>query len=452
MTSPLGLVPKPNSSKLRMIQDLSFPRNNPSLRSVNSFINPDDFPTAWGTFEETTKLILSLPDGCRAATFDISAAYRITPVRPSQQNFVCVLWRGKAYVDRAICFGLSSSAGIFGKVADMLVAIYKAAGFRLIIKWVDDFMVIALPTDTWTEEEFTDVTSPFGVPWAHAKTRRLAFVQRYIGFDWDLRARSVSLPEEKKAAVVKVMEDWLVPGARVSAHEAASLHGKLVHVSSIFKLIRPFLRSVAHFANGFLSHRARLEVPSPVARDLEWTKYVLLSSPNCLPLQPQAAIDLEWWGDASSSFGVGVVVGGHWAVWRYADGVCVGPGREYDIGWAEAVAVELGLLMALHEGLVSRESHGGRTLLVRSDNQGVVAVTNSGRSRSRNTNIVLKNIYRSLARSQLLLRTEYVRSRDNVVDALSRGDIPGFLGSFPLATSRSLLPLPAHLTKLLVPW
>lgn len=121
-TSPLGLVPKPGSSKLRMIQDLSYPRNDPTLTSVNSHVNSDDFPTAWGTFDDLSSLVLTLPHGCKAAAFDISAAYRITPVLPSQQHVLCVFWRGKVYVDRAVCFGLSSSAGVFGAIADMLVS------------------------------------------------------------------------------------------------------------------------------------------------------------------------------------------------------------------------------------------------------------------------------------------------------------------------------------------
>ena len=61
-----------------MIQDMSFPRSNSDVSSVNHGINPNDFPTAWGTFEATSSLILSLPVGCVAATFDISAAYRLT--------------------------------------------------------------------------------------------------------------------------------------------------------------------------------------------------------------------------------------------------------------------------------------------------------------------------------------------------------------------------------------
>ena len=89
-TSPLGLVPKPHTDTFRMIQDMSYPRNHPSITSVNHGINSDDFPTAWGTFDDTAALILSLPAGCLAATFDISAAYRLTPIRPDQQHHLCV--------------------------------------------------------------------------------------------------------------------------------------------------------------------------------------------------------------------------------------------------------------------------------------------------------------------------------------------------------------------------
>ena len=51
-TSPLGLIPKPHSDSLRLIQDMSFPRDNPLIHSVNASINSDNFPTTWGTFED----------------------------------------------------------------------------------------------------------------------------------------------------------------------------------------------------------------------------------------------------------------------------------------------------------------------------------------------------------------------------------------------------------------
>jgi hypothetical protein len=107
------------------------------------------------------------------------------------------------YVDWAVMFGLASSAGVFGAIANMLVALYKAAGFIRILKWVDNFFVICLPNEDWTEQDFIALTAAFGVPWSK-KMRPLSTVQRYIGFDWNLKAHTVALPHEKFMKILQV--------------------------------------------------------------------------------------------------------------------------------------------------------------------------------------------------------------------------------------------------------
>lgn len=449
-TSPLGLVPKAGADTFRLVQDMSYPRNDPSISSVNAKINSDDFPTEWGTFDETSNLILQLPTGTLAAAFDISAAYRITPIRPEHQNAVCLFWRGKVYVDRAVMFGLSSSAGVFGAVADMLVAVYRASGFGPIRKWVDDFLAFRLPNQTWTEEDFIALTARLGVPWSAKKTKPLSSVQRYIGFIWDLEKKTVALPQEKLVSTVAMIEPWLVHGARFTAREAASLHGKLVHAATIFHITRPFLRGLSHFAARFKSARARLHPPEPLVQDLVWIRDMLSVSPNTLPLALPTPLDLGWWGDASTSFGIGIAVGKYWAAWKWAPGFRVGPGLPHDIGWAEATAVELGLRLIVQYNLLAAVPPGASNLLVRSDNNGVVAVVNKGRSRSKATNTILKSIFAVLAPRGLRLTAEYVTSRDNVTDALSRGDIDRFRRGFPVASTQALLLLPSHLEEKLV--
>jgi hypothetical protein len=445
-TSPIGLVPKSGSSKFRMIQDLSFPRNHSSIASVNAGINSDDFPTGWGTFDATSNLVLSLPAGSLAATFDISAAYRITPIRPDQQNSLCILWEGMVRIDRAVMFGMSSSAGVFGSIADMLVDIYTSSGFGPVVKWVDDFFVIRLPNHTWTVTDFVNLTAAIGIPWSNEKLRPLASVQRYIGFDWHLDSKSVSIPSEKVTRLQELLQSWLFPNIRMSAHDAASIHGKLVHISCIFTLIRPFLRSLAIFAAKFHSYRARLFPPPSVLADIRWILSLLQVLPNHSLLKPPVPEDRDWWGDASTSFGIGITVGSFWAVWKWADGISVGPKCRFDIGWAEAVAVELALQVAIVKEVLT-PGH----FLVRSDNAGVVAVLNKGQSRSHDTNNVLKSIYMSLAHQNLRISAVYVPSRFNVTDALSRGDIKAFLKGFPKARIKAQIPLPSHLAEFLVP-
>jgi len=290
ISSPLGLVPKPHSNKFRLIQDLSYPRNNPSVSSVNAGINISEFPKIWGSFNSTAKLILTLPPGCVAATFDVSAAYRITPIRPSQQNSLCVCWRGRVYVDQPLMFGLSSSAGVFGSIADMLVAIYGRADFNLIHKWVDDFLVIHLPHQSWSETEFIALTAFCGVPWSIEKLHKFATVQCYIGFDWNLDRKSVAIPAEKLTKIQELVNSWLKPGARFSLVETNSMHGKLVHISCIFPIIRPLLRALSTFASIFQSPRAKLLLP-PVSSK---TSHGLLASYNFCRTRSLSVLSTPW--------------------------------------------------------------------------------------------------------------------------------------------------------------
>lgn len=286
-------------------------------------------------------------------------------------------------------FGLSLSARVFGSVADMLVAIYDHAGFGPIHKWVDDFLVISLPGVKWTKGKFNALTAAFGVPWSHAKTRALASVQCFIGFNWDLVNHMVVLPPEKQQKMQELAHHWQQMGLSYLEKEAASLYGKLVHVSCILPLIRPFLWSISVFAGSFETARVKWPPPPSVMADLSWVTFLLASLPNVQPLMSPDIVDIQWWGDASS----------------------------------------------LH-----------------SDNSGVVTVTNKGRSRSRATNHVLKQVYLLQVQQGIPLHTKYMSTHINIADALSRGDVASFLAGFPSVTTQASTVLPEHLIGKLIPW
>ena len=76
-SSPLGTVPKSlDSTKRRVIQDLSFPRNDPTHSSINDQINIDDFRCDWGTFNNVRTIVIDAPVGTEAATLDVDSAFR----------------------------------------------------------------------------------------------------------------------------------------------------------------------------------------------------------------------------------------------------------------------------------------------------------------------------------------------------------------------------------------
>jgi hypothetical protein len=99
-TSPLGLVPKAGSpNEFRLVQDLSYPRNDPERCSVNSEINIEDFRCDWGTFQRIASIVMDAPPFAEAATLDVDAAFRRCPILPSQQRNFIVMWENTFYID-----------------------------------------------------------------------------------------------------------------------------------------------------------------------------------------------------------------------------------------------------------------------------------------------------------------------------------------------------------------
>lgn len=199
-SSPLWVIFNPNSGKSRLIQDHPFPRNNPSLLSVNSEIDSSEFQCDWGTFANCFLLVAKAPPGSQAAVFDVDAAHRRMPIAPEDRFHVTIYWDGKVYIDHAACFGASSSSGIFGRAADGFVAILKFKSIEDLIKWADDFVFFRYPTHSLPDGSFAyhlDASSIWataeyiGWPWSVPKFLDFAFEFPYIGFEWSLPLKTV---------------------------------------------------------------------------------------------------------------------------------------------------------------------------------------------------------------------------------------------------------------------
>ncbi len=91
------------------------------------------------------------------------------------------------------------------------------------------------------------------------------------------------------------------------------------------------------------------------------------------------------------------MVGHLWTAWTWVPGFIIGPHWDFDIGWAEVVAVKLGLHLAIKSGQVPGNGSQKSRFLVQSDNMGIVATINKGRSRSHQSNAVIKHVFTELA-------------------------------------------------------
>lgn len=444
-TSPLGTVPKAGSDGFRIIQDLSFPRNDPLLSSVNSEIDPALFQCEWGTFADCVLRVVNAPPGTQAAIFDVDSAYRRIPISPLDQPHIVAMWQGLVWINHDACFGAVSSTGIFGRPADAIVVIFKFAGVDDLLKWVDDYVFFRFPiavslagvySYSYDESLIFNIASELGWPWATKKHFPFAFKFVYLGFLWDLEDKTVEIPLAKREKFLAKISGWS-DSAKVSRKDCESVIGSLNHcclvitdgrsrMPSLYKFCASFARS----SNRFTRHC----IPATVLADVQWWR-VVLSRVWCglrLVCAP-TPLDFGIYVDASTSFGIGLLIDGKWAAWRLKSG-WDSDGR--DIGWAEMVAIEMGLTALVHSG--ARDVH----FLVHSDNTGVLGALNAGLSRSVQQNIVLRRIVEMFTTYRVWFTTIYIASASNPADGPSRGVFPPFSShiSFDVPIPPDLLP------------
>ena len=255
-----------------------------------------------------------------------------------------------------------------------------------------------------------------GIEWESSKSVPFGTEVPYLGFRWDLHARVVHLPKEKKTKYLAAITEW----EKRRTHnllEVQKLHGKLQHASMVIPAGRAFLTSLEAmlgcFNNSpFLPHTPPHDTPD----DLSWWKCQLRRPDVSRPiLQPQPLINLRAYSDASSGFGIAITVGPRWRAWQLVPGW---KSRGRDIQWAEAVGFKL-LAVCL-----CTLSGKGDHLVLHGDNRGVVDGWWKRSSANKPTNHIFRRVLQLSEDSGRAFHSRYVASAQNPADAPSRGRYP----------------------------
>ena len=377
--------------------------------------------------------VASAPPGTQMAILDIDSAFRNIPVVPEHKPYLVIQCEdGQFFIDHVVPFGVTSGVGLQGSVMDALVACLNKLGMGPNEKWVDDLANFRYPIGSISPGVWVyghDVGDIFAlslilrVPWSITKTFIHAYTAVYSGFLWNLPDKTVELPEEKRAKYLERVETALRDLAggkpRMLCKDAMKLNGTLTHISFVYPQGRAYLTGLSHFIAGFGPDPSRFKPrypPKSMIADLRWWRNVLSQPGIKRLLRPRGeARDPDLWVDASSDWGIGLVVGWHYAAWRWSvpQSVWKKDGRE--IGWAEMVAVELATRWMEQEAFQDCE------VLVRSDNTGVVGAIDSGRSRNWQANLVLRRHELICMTRNVVLKMEWVDSASNRADPVSCG-------------------------------
>ena len=431
---PIDLVDKSNGKK-RLVENLSFPHNRPSL---NSLTNHEDFSLNWGSFADAVELVVTAPPGSQGATVDWKDAFRMLGIRPDEWWMGIVHFSSRYWIDRCLKFGGSISTFNFELVAAAFADIFH---FRFadgkLIYWVDDDLIRRSPTNQipnapplppWTYsfdiQNVLDLGASLDAVFPPEKVVDFDFTSKYIGYMWHWDTKEVALPEKKRIAYLDVVSS-LQASDDVSLKDLRSLCGKLAHCAAVKPHGRSKLRSLYDL-------KTRMEAaprPHPLMKwhwessqssALRWW-FEELNKPNTrmkLCSHPRPNSPLKLYCDASTSFGIGIVIDDMYESFQFEDGWESAGGISRSIGWAESAAVEILIYYALRlPGGVDENTH----LEVFSDNSGVVGSWAKRSSRNPDHNEILGRIITSLLAKGCFLTVTHVSTHDNPADLPSRG-------------------------------
>ncbi len=107
--SPIGLVPKSEPGKFRLIQHLSFPEGE----SINDGIDREFCKVQYASFDVAINLVAGVGKGALMAKADIQSAFRLLPVHPDDFQLLGIKINDEFYVDKALAMGASCSPALF---------------------------------------------------------------------------------------------------------------------------------------------------------------------------------------------------------------------------------------------------------------------------------------------------------------------------------------------------
>lgn len=192
--------------------------------------------------------------------------------------------------------------------------------------------------------------------------------------------------------------------------------GWLTHVSYLLPQLKCYLCGLYRMKKDWKQKLARRSIPEDVRGDLLFWRSTLSSFKHLRLIASPEPIDISWVGDASTSYGIGVLVGKSWTqfkttpTWESADD------NHKHIDYLETVAIHIGLIMVL-----KLFNCPGSHVVVWTGNTTAQAAVTNGKSKNKAVNNEWKIIQHLLILHQIDIHAKRVTSKDNSANELSRG-------------------------------
>ncbi|KAL1761846.1 hypothetical protein FB107DRAFT_200060, partial [Schizophyllum commune] len=449
---PIHVVPKPGSSKKRLVVDHSAGAHplNGMIPKARGFVHLDNLEL-FGAILRRVRRKYGRDAKLVVWKSDVAQAYRRIPMHPLWQIRQTVFINGYRYVDRDNNFGDRAAGAIW--IAFFSLVIWIAIYVKLLadlLEYVDDVFSWEF-AGAWDYYEpyqdyfpskqvaFLCLLDELGIP--HERPKQLYGEQlEIIGFVVDPNAMTITMSASSKSELIAALRGFALPHTRRSLREFQQVGGWCNWSFNVHPLLRPGLCTLYHKMRGKTQSNATISVSARLRRELLWMADHMSHLPGVRMLES------DEWGDGdedvrllADASGVGL---GFWCPSRGTGFQCVRPGSPMPVGifYNEALAV----LSALHHAVFDIDPQP-RRILIFSDNTNTVDMFNSMRA-DQTHNRILMTAVDTLLNFDCELRVFHIPGTDNsVADALSRFDNQRALQLIPGLKVRTFLP--PQLTK-----
>ena len=403
--SPFMSRAKPNSDRRRVIIDLSWPLGasvNAGLDKTSYLGSP--FFLTFPTVDDITDQLTCLGRGALLFKVDISRAFRHVKVDPGDYDLLGLQWQG-FYVDTCVSFGTCHRSQIFQRLSDSVRFIMRQKGFQM-IDYIDDYVGVGVPSIAWASyEALLALMAQLGLTISDKKLVPPVTCVTCLGVMIDTVQGTIAIPPEKLATILNEVRQWLHRDV-ASKRQLQSILGLLLYVHKCVRPARVFLNRMLDLLRS--AHgRQKIWLTPDFKRDLRWfAKF--LPTYNGVSLYDHkptgATLELD---TCLTSFGG-----------RCGRHVYHLPIARGFMSWSTVHLEMVNILIAIR---LFKFLWKGRKVLIKCDNEAVVSVLKTGRTRDPYLAACGRNVWYESAMSDIDLQYTHIRGTENkVADLLLR--------------------------------
>lgn len=441
VVSPLGAFLKRNSTKVRLIHDLSYP----NIGSVNSLIDPKQFTLSYSSVDDATFHCRRLAPGpIFMAKLDLKDAYKHVFIAPSDWPLMGLSWpdshgRTRFYFSKVLNFGLRSAPFLFDVFAQALYKFMIHSGVtESLVRYVDDFLVVSDSAESC--QRYLDimlaVCNSSGFTVQPAKVTTPSPVVEFLGIIIDSTLGQLRISEDRLEDIRSVISGW-VDSRSVQKRRLMSIIGKCSFASRVVRNGRAFLGRLYRAVGSEVPLHHSIRLDSETRADLDWWVRCIRSHNGLSYFNPSWENPIHIYSDASN-FGAGALCGPDWFAIVYSGSFA--DFTSHSINWRE-----------FHAALSALVTWGplfpSRSIIFHIDNTCVCHILNNSYSSVKELMWFVRHWYLTVELYNLTVAPVYISSKDNIdADDLSRGRIDEFRARNPQASPSMTWPNQAFMS------